>query len=60
MKCTNTNFKCSGEMKPLFKSPNLTECVKCGFRIETPKEIKKVATKEVAPKEVESIIKETN
>ena len=57
MKCTNP-VKCNGEMKPLFKSEHLTECVTCGYRIPTPKqEPKKAPVKEV---EVKTEIKETN
>lgn len=39
MKCTNP-IPCDGEMKPLThaEAPQFTECMKCGFRIDTPKE----------------------
>ena len=57
MKCTNP-VKCNGEMKPLYKSAHLTECVKCGYRIPTPKAEPKKPVEKV--KEFVTEIKETN
>lgn len=51
MKCTNP-IKCDGEMQPLQGWPQYTECVKCGFRIDTPKAEPK--------KEVKPVVTSTN